>query len=302
MQQSGRSPWWPDHISTISAKTDWEDLFAKYKLAKQTRFGVNFLSAYWDKDRSLYVVSLCPVDEPKNVFTCEAEILYSAIGGFSSPIVKPEDLPGISRFDKPCFHSARWDHSVDLRGKRVGVIGNGCSAAQFIPIIAQDPTTKVINFSRTPSWFFPRPNAAYSDTAKWILRHVPMSQRLYRALLVSLMDVRWPIWLLNINFMRKEAEKQAIEHIKKTAPKELHDFLIPKYPIGCKRIVMDPGYLECLNQPNVELVTSGIKAVTEKGIVTTDGNEHELDVLILGTGFNVVSWFGIFVYVEQDYR
>ena len=97
----------------------------------------------------------------------------------------------------------------------------------------------------------------------------------------------------------------SIKHIRTTAPVEYHDFLIPKYPFACKRVILDGGYLKCLNQPNVELVYDPIKEITAKGVVCASGREHEVDVLILGTGFDLVSrsiWEGPCVSVDQCYR
>lgn len=97
------------------------------------------------------------------------------------------------------------------------------------------------------------------------------------------------MWILNFGFLRHYAEEAAIQHIMKTAPAKYHGFLIPTYPFGCKRIIYDPGYLQCLNQPNVELVTDAIDTITAKGIKGKSGKEYDMDVLILGTGFSLVS-------------
>ena len=268
---------------------DWERIFRKHNIGKQTHFGANFLRADWNTERQTYLIQFEDVTNPSDNFTFEAEVLISAIGGFSTPLIRPTGLPGIERFQGTCFHSARWDYNVDLEGKRVAVIGNGCSACQFIPKISQVTTTHVINFSRTPSWFVPRADKPFSSLQKNIFRYIPFYMKLYRAILVAESDFRWPVWVMKNKGFRRIAEQISTKHIKSVAPGKYHDFLLPKYPIGCKRIIVDPGYLQSLNQPNVELIYDPSKEITTSGVLCASGKEHEVDVLILATGFDLVS-------------
>ncbi|KAK9894108.1 FAD/NAD(P)-binding domain-containing protein, partial [Cystobasidium minutum MCA 4210] len=265
----------------------WEGLFHKYKLDEITRFNSTFQRADWNAETKTYKVIFSDTLDPKQVFELDADILISAIGGFSTPLDKPPGMKGLDNFKGERFHSARWDHSVELKGKTVGIIGNGCSAAQFLPILAKDPSINIVNFSRTPSWFMPRFDSKISAAKQWVYAHVPFTQVLVRAFLVALLDSRWIIWVLSNVRVRKFAEKNAVKYIKENAPKKYHDFLVPKYPFGCKRVIVDPGYLKALNNENVELISDPIDTVTEKGIRTKNGTEHPLDVLILGTGFDV---------------
>lgn len=110
---------------------DWEHLFDKYRLNDVTHFNSTFKRADWNPDTKLYRIQFADTRDPKQTFEVEAEVLISAIGGFSTPLDKPPGLNGLDRFEGERFHSARWNHSVDLKGKRVGVIGNGCSAGTF---------------------------------------------------------------------------------------------------------------------------------------------------------------------------
>lgn len=109
---------------------DWERLFHKHELEKQTRFHTKFIRADWVPERQVYVSQFEDVKDPSKKFTFESEVLVSAIGGFSTPLDKPQGMTGIETFKGECFHSARWRYDVDLKGKRVGVIGNGCSAGK----------------------------------------------------------------------------------------------------------------------------------------------------------------------------
>ena len=227
---------------------------------------------------------------------------------------EPPSLKGLKDFQGERFHSARWRHDVSLANKRVGIIGNGCSAAQFLPEVAKDPSTHILNFSRTPSWFFvrrPRPDALtrqprhdqreYSAFTKFAFAHIPLVMKAYRAFLAVSMDTTWINWRKDLPSIRHYAEEVSAAHIRKTAPAKYHDFLVPRYPFGCKRIVRrvvwspsdlqirDPGYLTALGQDNVELITDGIDTITEKGIRGKSGEEYPLDVIILGTGFDLTA-------------
>lgn len=108
------------------------------------------------------------------LFTIEADVFISAMGGLSTPLDKPPGMKGIENFAGEVFHSARWNHELPLSGKRVGVIGNGCSASQFVPILAEDKSTTVINFCRTPNYYMPRDQFKYSAFTKWAFANVSL--------------------------------------------------------------------------------------------------------------------------------
>lgn len=156
-----------------------------------------------------------------------------------------------------------------------------------MPKLVEDKSTHVLNFSRTPSWFFPRDQHKYSGFTKWAFANIPGVMRTHRAFIAAASDVRWIVWRLEWAPIRHLAEEVAIKHITSTAPKKYHHFLVPTYPFGCKRIILDPGYLECLNEENIELITDGIDTITADGIRGKSGKEYKFDVLILGTGFDV---------------
>ncbi|KAL8292094.1 hypothetical protein RQP46_001560 [Phenoliferia psychrophenolica] len=289
----------------------WKGVYEKHNLAANTQLDSTFVKAVWNAENQTYTCDFRT--SAGKEFTIECDVLVSAIGGFSSPLDKPVGMKGLDLFKGPTFHSARWNNEVDLAGKRVGVIGNGCSATQFIPIITKDKTTDVLNFCRTPSWFAPRPQKAYSSVTKAAFRYVPGLMRSYRNFIAITSDSRYIIWKLNMAPIRHFAEEVMWSYMAKSAPKKYHAFLRPTYPLGCKRIIMDPGYLavslkitslsglctkhsglwltleasQALHRSNLDLVTEPIETVTANGIRTADGVEHELDVLILATGFNL---------------
>ena len=212
-----------------------------------------------------------------------ADALVLACGQLSRP--RMPDVPGMDAFAGPSFHSARWEHDVDLRGKRVAVVGTGASAVQFVPEIARD-AARVDVYQRTPPWLLPRRNEPYAPWAHAIIRRVPGMQKLRRAGMLAFMEsgilgqtrmralalgIRaWSTW-----FMRRQVRDP-----------ELRRRIWPDYPIGCKRVLFSSHYLPALQRPNVELVTEAVTRVTERGVVAADGREREVDAIVYGTGFD----------------
>ncbi|THH17022.1 hypothetical protein EW146_g3719 [Bondarzewia mesenterica] len=232
-----------------------------------------------------------------------AKVLISAIGLFFE--LNMPKLQGLREFKGELFHSSRWRHDLDLRGKRVAVIGNGCSAIQFVPIISADSTVKVMNFARTPMWFVPRSsNAKYSACAQWAFKKLPLIARLYRAIIMFSFEIRFIVWHGRNSFFNKLTARLMTWYIKRTAPKEYHDSLIPSYRAwyfsslmidtstsipaalapGCKRVIVDHNYLNALHRPNLTLSWDAIDGITQTGIVTSKG-EIPFDVIICATGF-----------------
>ncbi|KAK4053089.1 FAD/NAD(P)-binding domain-containing protein [Microbotryomycetes sp. JL201] len=279
------NPNWTSKYSPQPEILDWKGVYLKSGLPKHTKFDSTFVKAVWDEQRQGYDCEF--KNSAGDSFNVRCDVLVSCIGGFSTPLDKPHGMKGIESFKGEVFHSARWRHDIDLKGKRVAVVGNGCSAAQFIPAIAKEKSTHVINFSRTPSWFMPRDQKQYSSMTKWMFRNVPGVMRVYRDYIATMSDSRYLVWMLQFKTIRHYVEQVSADYIRKNSPTKYHNFLVPKYPFGCKRVILDPGYLQSLFQSNVELVTDRIDTITEKGIRGKSGEEYEFDVLILATGFDL---------------
>ena len=193
-------------------------------------------------------------------------------------------VEGRESFAGHSFHSAEWDHSYDLRGKRVAVIGTGASAVQFVPEVANEAGRLTV-FQRTGNWFLPRKNHAYPQALKAIFRYVPGVQAFRRRFMywycesLTLMIRHPATWgrlgrLRSTVFMRWQLRDP-----------ELRRKVWPDYTFGCKRILFSSHFLPALGRPNVDLVTEAIERVTPAGVVTADGREHEVDCIIYGTGF-----------------
>jgi cation diffusion facilitator CzcD-associated flavoprotein CzcO len=199
--------------------------------------------------------------------TFDAQFVISGMGPLSNPI--PPEIPGLETFTGHCFHSARWDHDHDLTGKRVAVIGTGSSAAQFVPEI-QPKVGKLLVFQRTPGWTFPRMNRKIKNAER-------ARQYLYRELVGFL--VQHPGLIEPISKARLRSQVK---------DPELRAKLTPNYRMGCKRIIVTDDFLPALTKPNVSVITSRITEIRPSSVVTDDGVEHEIDTLILGTGFQVM--------------
>ncbi|CCM02739.1 uncharacterized protein FIBRA_04846 [Fibroporia radiculosa] len=264
----------------------WKALATKYDLYEHTTFHTKVISAAWDTAQQNYCIVLEDVKTGERRDT-RASVVISAQGYLVERRI-PENLrdAGLERFAGPVFHSANWNHDIPLSGKRVVVIGNGASAAQFIPRLIADQSTYVVNFCRTANWFLPSIRGDYSTLQIWAFANVPFVLRLYRNWLV-LVNGLFPIMRRKWRavFGGRAPEQHLIDYIQQTAPRKYHDQLVPRYPLGCRRPILDPGYLACLHQSNVELNWNGISRITENEIHTDKGETIAADVIILSTGF-----------------
>ncbi len=250
------------------------DVADRFGVRRFVRFGQELTAAEWDEAERVW-----RIEASGGTFT--AKFVISAIGGLSTPSL-PE-IPGLDRFQGTTFHSAQWDHEHDLRGERVAVIGTGASAIQFVPRI-QPEVARLTVFQRTPPWIMPHRDRATTRFERRLFRRVPGVQRLVRN------AVYWGRETYALGFMNKRFAKPpeaiARRHLERSVPdEELRTKLTPVYTIGCKRILPSNDYLPTLLEPNVELVTDGIREIRERSIVSGDGREHEVDTIILGTGF-----------------
>ncbi|KAG8689841.1 hypothetical protein FRC09_012238 [Ceratobasidium sp. 395] len=273
-------------VGQAEIKAYWERLVQKHKIGSHIEFHSEVLSAVWDEQDQVYAITLQDV-RSKETRGVRAQIIVSAVGVFHKP--KFPDIPGQDRFRGISMHARIWDHSVDFSNKRVAVIGNGCSATQIVPSLLEDPTTQIVNFCRTPSWLRERPQMIISERAKWIFRNVPLAGKLFRYGIATMMDSAYINWRTGPlgTWVRRRGERAGIKYIKSRAPEKYHESLIPKFPLGCKRVVVDPGYLTSLNKPNVELEFDTITEVTETGITTKTGKNYDFDIICYATGFDV---------------
>lgn len=258
------------------------DVTAKYSLRSHCVFDTAVLSAEWDSKSKMYHITTENVKTGERKET-RAKIVMSAPGSLCEPNMPR--IPGIDSFKGPLFHSARWRHDVSLKGQRVAVIGNGCSGAQLIPMITEDPSVDVVNFCRQPMWFKPRLQVPYTNFQKWVFANVPFAMRGYRWLVAFSYDINFIGFRGHHSWLSKRITKEMTAYIKQTAPPQYHSKLVPDYTPGCKRIVYDTGYLKALYRPNLDLRWDEIDHIVEDGIVMKSGDTIPVDVIVCATGF-----------------
>ncbi len=217
----------------------------------------------------------------------EADILVSAMGGLHEPALPA--LPGQEKFAGPSFHSARWDENIDLKGKKVLLIGSAASAVQITPEIAPH-VARLTVFQRTANWVVPRDDRPYSRRWQWALRFIPGLARLYRWWIYFMLEARFPLFLQRARltgfFSRIIRATHAAHMEKSIKDKALQKALTPNYPPGCKRLLISDTYFAGLARDNVDLVTDPIAAIEEAGVRTQSGRLYPGDVLVYATGFH----------------
>ena len=256
-----------------------------------TEFGVEVTGASWDDDTATWSVTL---DDGRTV---EGRAVISAVGQLNRPLLP--DLPGA--FAGPSFHTARWDHSVDIAGKKVVMVGAGATGFQVAPAIA-DAVEHLTVIQRTAQWMFPNPNyhAQVGDGVRWALKHLPFYGRWYRflifwpgcdtGLVAAKVDPEWEPQQQSVSEVNDITRVMFTDWIVSQVDNdpELVAKVVPDYPPTGKRTLQDNGsWLTTLTKPNVELVRAGVERLEPNGVVDSDGTFHEADVIVWATGFRV---------------
>jgi cation diffusion facilitator CzcD-associated flavoprotein CzcO len=213
-----------------------------------------------------------------------ADVLVGATGPLTEPRL-PANVPGLAEFEGPVFHSARWRHDVDLTGKRVAVVGTGASAIQIVPEL-QPRVEKLVLFQRTPPWVIPKSDRRITALERAMYRRLPVAQRAARAFQYTFRESGVPGFVFRPGLMAG-GERIALRHMHKVVKDPaLRRRLTPTYRIGCKRILPSNDYYPAVVQPNVEVV-GALAAVDGGRALAADGSAHEVDAIVLGTGFDV---------------
>lgn len=272
------NPHWPRSFSgQAHIRAYLERVADTFGLRPHLRYQHEVEQMAWDGDELHWVI-----ETSKGTF--RADMVVSATGPLSDP--KVPDIPGLDSFQGKVFHSARWDHDYDLRGKRVAVVGTGASSIQVVPAI-QPTVGRLTLFQRTPAWVLPRVDREITGVEKWLHGRVPLTGTLRRQLL-------WGIRELQVTaFTKRPGELGAVQRLAKAhmyravKDPEARRQLTPDYRIGCKRILLSNSYYPALAQHNVDLVASGLREVRGNTLIASDGSQAEVDAIIFGTGFHV---------------
>jgi cation diffusion facilitator CzcD-associated flavoprotein CzcO len=227
----------------------------------------------------------------------QARALILATGPFHSPSIP--DLPGLRGYQNPTWHSARWRHDVDLTGQRVAVVGTGASAVQFVPEIAR-VAAHVDVYQRTPPWILPSDQRRYSDAERAAFRRDPGRMRRLRRRLYWSLEQR-ALAFAHPAVMARFGEGVGRRHLaRQVSDPRLREALTPRYRMGCKRVLRSDDFYPTLGRPDVDLVTDPIAEVTADAVVTRDGTRRAADVLIFGTGFDVVDGLRRLTVIGRD--
>jgi cation diffusion facilitator CzcD-associated flavoprotein CzcO len=264
---------WNEIRDYIIAVTD------KHNLRKKIQFNTRLEGAEFDETSGTWQVKLSDGTKPS------ARFVITAVGPLSNPAI-PE-ISGKETFKGPIFHSAKWDHSADLKGKKIAVIGTGASSIQFVPRIAEH-AEKVELFQRSAPWILPKPDRKIYGLEKALYKYIPGWRLAHRASLYWANEITLRGFLKEKSFIRSIAEWGATKHIHHHIKDEaLRKKLTPNFQFGCKRALLSNEYYPALARDNVEVVDTGIERITTTGIIDKQGNAHDVDVIIWGTGFKV---------------
>ncbi|HEX8103498.1 MAG TPA: NAD(P)/FAD-dependent oxidoreductase [Solirubrobacteraceae bacterium] len=258
-----------------------EDLVDRYGLRPRIRLGTAVTGAEWDEAARVWRLAI------EDGSTVTARWVVGATGVLTKP--KPPDIPGVEGFTGVTMHTARWDPSVALRGKRVAIVGTGASAVQVVPAIAPEVAELTV-FQRTPIWCLPKPDGRMPRAVRGALRHVPGAGRALRVASQAYVELLFPVaaHYAGVVPMTAVAERVA----RGVLEREVHDpavraKLTPDYAVGCKRPGFSNDYLRTFNRADVHLETAPIEAVAGAMIRTAAGERGPFDVLVLATGFKV---------------
>ena len=253
-----------------------EEVAAKFDLNKNIEFNNELISAKWDESKNIW-----------NLETSKGSYQAKTVVFTTGPITEPSmpKIKGIETFKGKMFHSARWNHDYDLTGKRIAVIGTGASAIQFVPQV-QPLAKELLVFQRTAPWVLPKADMDLNDTAKGLINKFPVIQETWRKSIVQILNginfgLRHPKVLKPVNFLSRQLLRLQITDDK------LRQDVTPNFDIGCKRLLFANNYYPALQQDNVNLIPHGLVEIDGNSVIAANGERHEVDVIILGTGFEV---------------
>ncbi|HVU92625.1 MAG TPA: NAD(P)/FAD-dependent oxidoreductase, partial [Jatrophihabitans sp.] len=275
---------------------DWSRLYApgaelkayaehcvdKYGLRERIRLDTKVVALEFDERDACWTVRIDGGDQLR------ARYVIAAVGVLTQP--KKPAIPGVDDFRGPVMHTARWDHTQDLAGRRVAVIGTGASALQLVPAIAAEVEHLTV-FQRTPIWVLPKLDAPLGPAVRRVLRRLPAAGRPARLVAHGFVEATFVLaahYYATLPWLVRSGERTALKHLRKQVHDPVtRDKLTPRYGLGCKRPSFSNTYLAAFNRENVALETTPIERITADAVVTSDGTAHPVDVLVLATGFKV---------------
>ncbi|KAF5536972.1 flavin-binding monooxygenase [Fusarium napiforme] len=292
--QSGFSPsteWSEEYAPGHEIRQYWEDVAKKHDVYKKIKFNQEIKHSEWISSENKWALTISDL-KAATVREEKFDYVINAIGNFNA--WKLPSYEGIEEFKGELFHSSNWNHSVDLKGKRIALIGNGASGLQILPQI-QDSAAHIDHYARSRTWVTGSLNPddirqarvkVFPEELKEAWRKDPEEYLAYRRKVEAVYFQYFGAFFKDSpenNAQRKDWTNLMLERVKP----ELADKILPDFPPNCRRPTPGPGYLEAISQPNVSYIQTPIQRFTHKGIVTNDGVERDVDVVICATGANV---------------
>ncbi|MEV0292188.1 NAD(P)/FAD-dependent oxidoreductase [Nocardia sp. NPDC050710] len=272
------NPNWSRTYGTQSEILDYlRHVAAEHDVVRHMRFGVELDRADWIETQNRWRLRT-----GRGELT--ADILISAVGPFSEARIPA--LPGRDGFAGTQFHSLHWAHEHDLTGERVAVIGTGASAVQFIPEI-QPLVRKLTVFQRSAPWIVSRLDRPTTGVERAVLRRMPLLGKAIRGAYYAGIEGFGLVGFVDKRFRHPYETLSKLQLLRQVRDPELRRKLTPDYVIGCKRAIFSDAYFPALTQPNVEVVTAGVREIRPHSVIAADGTEHSVDTIIWGTGFGV---------------
>lgn len=255
----------------------------KYNIRANFQYNVDVEKAIFNEQNSTWTL----IAKNGKSFTCN--VIISATGALTDP--KFPEIKGIEKFKGELVHTARWKQDLQLKNKKVAIIGTGASSVQIVPNIAPE-VQKLTVYQRTPIWIMPKPDTTIPTSVKTLFQKLPFTQNSIRKITDKIMETVLVTAVVNykqLPILVKSLEQFCLQFLKiQVKDENIRKQLTPKYGFGCKRPSFSNTYLSTFNRKNVELVTTSIQEITANGIVTSDGIERKIDVLIAATGFHVM--------------
>jgi len=259
-----------------------EHVVDKYDVRRDIRFNTNVEGARWDDETQLWRVALTGGE------TLSAQFLIAATGFLSQPRIP--DIPGIDTFAGRLIHTAAWDESYSLEGRRVGIIGTGSTGVQVIPELAKRVSELTV-YQRTPIWVMPKIDFGFSPATQRLFARMPFTQRIVRWFTDITVDAVMVLAMWKYRYFKGlnigASTLAAIHRFLSIRDKEVRRKLTPDYDFGCKRPTMSNTYYRTFTKPHVHLENSGIERIEPDGVVGCDGTKRFIDTLVLATGFDV---------------
>ncbi|MGE2815002.1 flavin-containing monooxygenase [Mycobacterium heidelbergense] len=260
-----------------------ESVADDFDLRRHLMLGTRVRTVRWNADTWRWD---CLVDRAGQTATLSADAVVCAVGLFGC--VKLPDIEGVADFNGVLMHTAQWDHGIELAGKKVAVIGTGASGVQVVPELAK-VADRLVVFQRTPPWMVPKEDRPYSASELARFRRNPVAMR----------RTRWQIWKFQHDNTATFADDPivaarshvATSFLERTVDDaRLRGALTPDYPFRCKRVLLGDDYYRALQEPNVELVTDPIERITATSVITAAGHAVDVDMIVLATGFETLSY------------